>query len=155
MMLRALLLLCWLTVPLSAQSVPEAVRQEYLSLTQAWVRLDSEAVLQHFTPTAQLLDGRGLLLDREGLERTVLEAMLGAQHCQISYQILSAEKREDELVVRTHQERVIDYGNRLATRIAEREDSWQETPEGWKITYVRFITQSATVESRAVRPPRR
>lgn len=153
-MLRALLLLSVVTGLAWSEPVPAAVQQGYLSLSQAWIQLDPVAVLEHFTPTAELLDGRGLLLDREGLEKTVQDALVGAQRCQISYKVLSAEMRAEDLVVRTHQERVIDYGNRVATRISEREDSWKQTDEGWKITYVRFITQSATVESRAVRPPR-
>ncbi|MBT9589273.1 SgcJ/EcaC family oxidoreductase [bacterium] len=155
-MLRILLLLLLGSGCLWADPIPCEVEQAYLSLTGAWVSLDPERVLEHFTADAHILDGRGMLLDREGLESSVEDALEGSQHCRISYKILSARvDKEGDLLVRTHQERVIDYETRVATRVSEREDSWRESAGGWKINYVVFITQSATVESRAVRPPRK
>lgn len=151
-MLRVVWLLLLVSGYLWADPVPTEVQQAYLSLTQAWVSLDPERVLEHFTADAHILDGRGILLDRMGLEITVQDALDGAQECHTNYKIQSAHfDKEGDLVVRTHQKRVIDYGTRVATRISDREDSWHESGGVWKICYVEFITQSATVESRAVR----
>ena len=155
-MLRVLLLMLLVSGYLWADPVPTEVQQAYLSLTEAWSRLQPDSVLEHFTADAHILDGRGILLDHEGLEKSVEDALEGSQHCCINYKILSARvDSEGDLVVRTHQERVIDYETRVATRISEREDSWRHSASGWKIHYVVFITQSATVESRSVRTTRK
>ena len=155
-MLRVLLMVLLASGSVWGCPVPTAVEQAYFSLTEAWSRLQPDSVLEHFTSDAHILDGRGILLDREGLENSVEDALEGSQHCRISYKILSARvDNEGDLVVRTHQERVIDYGTRVATRISEREDSWRQSASGWKICYVVFITQTATVESRTVRTTRK
>jgi ketosteroid isomerase-like protein len=152
-MFRIMLLLLALTGALVAEPVPSEVKDAYQSLIHAWTKLDLAGVMDHFSSDAHILDGRGIVLNREGLEKSVEEAMNEGEGCTIDYKILSARRDgEGDLLVRTHQERTIDYGNRLAIRISEREDHWHQTSAGWKIRYVYFITQSSTVESRTVRP---
>ena len=140
--------------PTGSTPIPPEIQAAYNSLTDAWVRLDYEGVMRHFAPDASILDGRGQLLDRAHLEDTVREALEGSLTCRISYKVLSSMEGDGGMVVRTHQERYIDYGDKKVLRIAEREDTWRLGEEGWHIGFVRFLTQTATIDTKLVRPGR-
>lgn len=149
-MLRALLasLVCLLifSAPLAATPLPEAIDTAYKNLRAAWNRKDVEAILDHYSTCACQVDGREEKMNRESLEKSIRKLLDGARSCEIQSRILSVEPEGDKIVVRTHQECTIDYGDRTAQRIFDRKDTWCQTPEGWKISLVNFITQTGTVD---------
>ena len=140
-----------LPVPSYGRTLPPGLAFAYSSLTEAWERLDGVGVMGLFAPDAQLMDGRGQLLERSDIEKTVFSALDASRSCQISYKVLSWTEKNGIIVVRSHQERNIDYGEKRIVRISEREDSWRKSEEGWRIVYVRFLTQTATIDMKMER----
>jgi len=145
-LLAILISVFWLCLRLSAKPLPEPIAQAYQSLREAWSRKDVDAILDHYSTCACQLDGRQEKMNRDALEKSIRSMLDGAQSCEINSRVLSVKAEGDQLVVRTHQECTIDYGDRSSQRTFDRVDTWCQTSQGWKINLVNFITQTGTVD---------
>jgi len=146
--IHTLLLCLALTSVTPAIPVPQELERCYSRLHQAWVDLDLERILSFFSNDAGMLDGRGVELDRRGIEEAFSQDLKGAERCDITYKLISARERPPAMVVHTETVRTLTYPRAVVRRVSEREDSWQLLEGGWKLTYVRFLTQTSHLETR-------